>query len=67
MLASAWAMSEPSANPRAAGFFLMLAIFVGAIGGVIAGQPSAGLLIGIAAGSAIAVALWLSDRRRIGR
>ena len=60
-------MSEPSStNPRAAGFFLMLAIFAGAIGGVIAGQPSAGLLIGIAAGTVIAIASWLRDRRRIG-
>ena len=59
-------MNEPSANPRAAGFFLMLAIFVGAIGGVIAGQPSAGVLIGIAAGATIAVAVWLRDRKRIG-
>lgn len=60
-------MSDPSANPQAAGFFLTLAIFAGAIGGVIAGQPSLGLLAGIAAGVAIAIGLWLRDRKRIGR
>ena len=59
-------MADQPSKARAGGFFLMLAIFAGAIAGVVVGQPSIGLLVGIGVGSVIAVGLWLSDRRRIG-
>lgn len=54
-------------NPSAAGAPLALSILVGAIVGGIYGQPTIGLLIGFGVGAAIAVAVWLNDRRRIGR
>jgi hypothetical protein len=54
----------PSSRPTAAGFLWMCAIFVGAIGGIAVGQPSAGFVIGVVAGAAIALGLWLKDRER---
>jgi hypothetical protein len=51
-------------NPRAGGCFWMAAIFIGAFGGLAAGNPMAGVLIGTAAGGAIALATWLIDRNR---
>lgn len=50
-------------NPRAGGFFLTAAILIGTVWGVAAGEPSAGFLVGAATGVAIAVLLWLVDRR----
>jgi hypothetical protein len=50
--------------PRAAGFFIAAAVMVGAVIGVIVGEPSIGVLAGAASGTAIAVLLWLRDRRR---
>ncbi|MDB5719308.1 MAG: hypothetical protein JWM38_2735 [Sphingomonas bacterium] len=50
--------------PRAAGFFIAAAVMVGAVIGVIVGEPSIGVLAGVASGIAIAVLLWLRDRRR---
>lgn len=60
-------MDDPIPNPRAAGPLLALAIFVGVIAGAIIGQPSAGFVGGVVIGTMIAIALWLADRRRIGR
>ena len=57
--------SQPSS--AAGGFLLALAIFAGTLIGAWLGQPSAGIVVGVAIGSALAVALWLVDRRRIGR
>jgi hypothetical protein len=48
----------------AGGFFWMAAILVGAIGGVAAGNPMKGILIGTGMGAAIAAAVWLIDRRK---
>lgn len=42
----------------------MAAILLGAFGGLAAGNPMAGVLIGTAAGGAIAAAVWLIDRNR---
>jgi len=55
-------MTNPPAS-RAAGFFIAAALIVGAIIGVALGQPSMGVVAGAAIGIAIALALWLLDRR----
>lgn len=56
--------SHPHRSSRAAGSLLALSLLVGGIGGIIAGQPSAGLVIGAAIGSGIALLLWAIDRKR---
>ena len=53
-------------NPLAGGFLLTVAILAGFGWGLATGQPSIGLLAGIALGIAAAVALWLIDRRGRG-
>ena len=55
-------MSTPA--PRASGFFIAVAVVAGAVIGARLGQPSIGVLAGAAAGTALALALWLLDRRR---
>ena len=59
-------MSETQNNqPRlAGGIFVALGLLIGAILGVAFDQPSAGLVIGMAIGSLIAVVIWLFDRKR---
>ena len=49
---------------HAGGFLLILAIFAGIGGGIAAGQLVLGSLIGLAAGIALAVIVWVIDRRR---
>ena len=44
--------------------FVALGLLIGAILGVALDQPSAGLVIGMAIGSVIAVVVWLFDRKR---
>jgi len=53
---------KPSA--RGGGVFLVLAILGGTILGGLAGQPTIGFLVGTAAGTLIALLLWLADLRR---
>ena len=57
----------PTPSPHAAGAPLVLAIFTGVLIGAWFHQPSAGLVAGLAIGLVIAIAVWLVDRRRIGR
>ena len=61
-----WQESHMADQPqsRGGGIFITLGIAIGVAVGAARGQPSAGLLIGLAAGSLVAVALWLRDRRR---
>ena len=47
----------------AGGFLLTSAIIAGGVVGVVLGKPMKGVLIGTVAGAAIAVAVWLLDRR----
>lgn len=54
-------MQTPTTH--AGGFLLILAIFAGFAGGIATGQLLIGSIIGLAAGIAIAVAVWLIDRR----
>lgn len=57
-------MTQPTpSKSQAGGFLLAMSIIAGAIGGLVAGQPSIGLLAGIATGVALAVLIWLKDRR----
>lgn len=51
-------------EPRAGGAIIALCLIVGAVAGVLGGQPSIGLLAGLGAGIAVAVALYLRDRKR---
>jgi uncharacterized membrane protein len=57
-------MSQRTRSTQAAGFILAISILGGVVAGSIAGQPSIGFLAGLAAGVAIAIAFWLSERRR---
>jgi len=54
----------PDPATRAGGCFLTLFILAGFVGGLAMGNPMKGILIGTAAGVALAVLLWLVDRRR---
>ena len=54
---------ETKRNSRAGGAIIALAILAGAVGGIVAGQPSIGFLAGAALGVAIALLIWLRDRR----
>ncbi len=57
-------MTTPSKRPaNAGGFVIAAAVIVGTGIGVAKSQPSLGFLLGLAVGVAIAVALWLMDRR----
>lgn len=57
-------MAETSPKtPRSAGVFLALAILAGTVIGIFQGEPSIGFLVGTGIGIAIAVAVWLLDRR----
>lgn len=49
---------------QAGGFLLILAIFAGFAAGVMTGQLMLGSVVGLAAGIALAVIVWLIDRRR---
>lgn len=49
----------PSRSPVAGGAPLALSIVLGAIIGLVAGEPSLGILIGTGIGIAIALAVWL--------
>ena len=47
----------------AGGFLLTSAIIAGGVAGIFLGNPMKGVVIGTVAGVAIAVAVWLLDRR----
>ncbi len=51
-------------KPLAGGCFLTLCILVGFPLGLALGNPMKGILIGTGAGIALAVIVWLFDRRR---
>ncbi len=59
-------MSEPKPkqNSLAGGVFIAIGLTGGAIIGVLRGQGSAGMVIGLIAGIALAVIVWLVDRNR---
>jgi UDP-N-acetylmuramyl pentapeptide phosphotransferase/UDP-N-acetylglucosamine-1-phosphate transferase len=53
----------PTRTPRAGGALILLAILVGAGAGVAFGQPTIGILAGIAVGLVLATLIWLNDRK----
>ena len=58
------ASPAPNLNPRAGGCFLTICIIAGAFGGLAIDNPMKGVLIGTGAGIALALIMWLADRRR---
>jgi hypothetical protein len=56
-------MTSPTNSPRAGGCAIALLALVGAVIGNIYHQPSIGLIAGVGLGAAIALGLWLKDRR----
>ena len=56
---------EPQ-NKRAGGCFLVAAILLGFVVGLATRDAMRGVILGTVAGIAIAVGLWLVDRRRRG-
>lgn len=60
------AMAGPASNlnPRAGGCFLTICIIAGAFAGLAISNPMKGILAGTGIGIALAVILWLADRRR---
>jgi|GEM_PF-411089 len=55
---------RPPKRSNGGGVFIALLTIAGAIIGGLMGQPSIGMLSGIALGVAIAVTLWLVERKR---
>lgn len=52
-------------QPRlAGGIFIAFGLLFGAIIGVAVNQPSAGAVTGMAIGCAIAIVIWVIDRKR---
>ena len=51
-------------KPMAGGFLWMLAILIGTVLGIMAGNPMLGLLAGTAAGAGFAILVWMLDSRR---
>lgn len=59
--------SPKEPQPAAAGVLLAIAILAGATIGMVAREPSAGVVGGVVVGAVAALLYWLRDRRRIGR
>lgn len=57
-------MAQSPRNPAGGGVFIALGAVVGVVAGHFQGQPSAGLIAGLAGGAAIALLVWLRDRMR---
>ena len=48
------------------GIFIVIGIAIGIAIGAVEGQPTIGVIGGALAGIAIAIVIWLRDRKRIG-
>ena len=57
-------MTSPKKYPTGAGAILAFTILGGTLLGGLVGQPSAGLLAGTGLGIAIAVLLWVFERKK---
>ena len=56
--------TEPKKASMAGGIFMAIGMLGGAIVGIFAGQPSAGMVIGLALGGAAALYVWYLDRSK---
>ncbi len=57
-------MTEKRRNAQAGGIFLFLAPIIGLLYGIGRGDPIKWLLVGFVIGLAIAIGVWLVDRRK---
>lgn len=65
-------MNIPSQDPenrhpgkaQAGGFFIFAGLIVGSAVGIIYNQPSLGMTGGFGAGAAVALVIWLIDRKK---
>ena len=55
--------AAPPKNKKGGGVFIVLALVIGVIAGIVLGQPSVGMAAGLGFGVAIALFVWLWDRR----
>ncbi len=55
---------KQNGNGRAGGVFIALGLLFGAVIGVVVRQPSIGMVAGLGVGVAIALVLWLRDKRK---
>ncbi|MEE2740269.1 MAG: hypothetical protein VYA35_02665 [Pseudomonadota bacterium] len=55
-------MKDRRSNPTGSGAIIALLILAGTIGGGLLGQPTIGLLIGLALGIIIALLIYLGER-----
>lgn len=58
------AIMQKRRTPAAGGIFLFLGPVLGAVYGISRGEPILWMLFGFAAGAALALFVWLIDRRR---
>jgi uncharacterized membrane protein len=64
MAERAMASKPPTRTPLAGGALIAIGAMGGTVVGASQGQVTAGFLIGLAAGTAIAIMIWLVDRAR---
>ena len=57
-------MSKPDKTPRAGGVLIAVTHLAGAVVGIAWRQPSLGVVAGLSAGIALALLVWLVDKRR---
>lgn len=55
-------MPTPSPTPLAGGFPIAAGVLAGCIIGFVAGQPTVGFFVGLAAGLSVAALLWRRGR-----
>ncbi|MCC4252798.1 MAG: hypothetical protein VX205_07200 [Pseudomonadota bacterium] len=55
-------MTKRTPNPTGSGAIIALLILIGTVGGGLLGQPSIGLLVGLALGIIIALLIYLGER-----
>jgi hypothetical protein len=66
MMARDFAMNgiKPKKNIFAGGIFVALGLLIGTTTGILKGQPSLGAVIGLGAGGALALLVWVADHFR---
>lgn len=57
-------MSLPARSPAGGGCLILAGFLIGAMVGIVRGQPSLGVLLGVSASALLLVILWLVGRRK---